>query len=212
MKIHNAREALQVHDSDITESRFFNSKLAVSTFDDVDLKQATFSNVNLSRTEFIDVNLTNVSINDANLTGMKINGVLVSDLFHAYQNRGRVGAVLFARDLLLMQKFYQDILKLDVEHAENDYVVLRSSALQLVIHTISEDEQPQLKMEHLSRLRVNAPIKLVFEVNNIAEIRSIASIHGGEVFSAEREWQFQAYRVCDGCDPEGNVVQFRQIN
>ncbi len=38
----------------------------------------------------------------------------------------------------------------------------------------------------------------------------MAHLHGGEVFPPEREWNFQGYRVCDGMDPEGNVVQFRQ--
>jgi hypothetical protein len=33
---------------------------------------------------------------------------------------------------------------------------------------------------------------------------------GGQVDPAEREWNDQGCLVCDGHDPEGNVVQFRQ--
>ena len=26
----------------------------------------------------------------------------------------------------------------------------------------------------------------------------------------EKEWHFQGQRVCDGCDPEGNMIQVRE--
>jgi hypothetical protein len=28
--------------------------------------------------------------------------------------------------------------------------------------------------------------------------------------SADREWSFNGVTVCDGLDPEGNVIQFRE--
>ena len=27
--------------------------------------------------------------------------------------------------------------------------------------------------------------------------------------AVEREWEFEGAKVCDGCDPEGNVFQIR---
>jgi len=60
------------------------------------------------------------------------------------------------------------------------------------------------------RRRTETPVELVFEVACIAATRESARLHGGELYPVEREWTFQGYRVCDGQDPEGNVVQFRQ--
>jgi uncharacterized protein YjbI with pentapeptide repeats len=39
----------------------------------------------MSNTSFTNLNLENTEISNANLLGMKINGVLVSDLFEAYE-------------------------------------------------------------------------------------------------------------------------------
>ncbi|MBK0379048.1 pentapeptide repeat-containing protein [Mucilaginibacter segetis] len=45
-----------------------------------------FEDCNLEGTTFADCNLTDVSITDSNTTGMTIDGVLVSELFKAYQS------------------------------------------------------------------------------------------------------------------------------
>jgi hypothetical protein len=37
----------------------------------------------------------------------------------------------------------------------------------------------------------------------------LAAARGGRVLPVDREWEFAAHRVCDGVDPEGNVVQLR---
>jgi uncharacterized protein YjbI with pentapeptide repeats len=89
MHMHNAHEALAVHDSDVTDPRFTNAKMVGSSFDDVNLQRAAFTNVNLSDATFVNVNLTNVSIQNANLSGMKINGVLVYDMMQAYEGRSK---------------------------------------------------------------------------------------------------------------------------
>jgi predicted enzyme related to lactoylglutathione lyase len=120
------------------------------------------------------------------------------------------GAVLFAKNLALIQAFYQAVLGLDVERAEDDHVVLASPAFQLVVIKIPADVASSIEIESPPRRRTETPIKLVFEVASLSAARAIAPLHGGELFSAQQEWDFQSYRVCDGQDPEGNVVQFRQ--
>jgi hypothetical protein len=54
-------------------------------------------------------------------------------------------------------------------------------------------------------------VKLVFVVSSLAAVREVAPALGGQLNPAEREWEFQTYMVCDGHDPEGNVVQFRCV-
>lgn len=122
----------------------------------------------------------------------------------------QAGAVLYAKDLSLVKEFYQSVLGLNVERAEDDHVVLASTAFQLVILKVPEHIASSIKIESPPRRRTEAPIKMVFEVASISAARAVAQLHGGELFPPEREWNFQGYRVCDGQDPEGNVLQFRQ--
>jgi hypothetical protein len=58
--------------------------------------------------------------------------------------------------------------------------------------------------------RANAAFKPVFFVPSIAAVRATAETFGGTLNSADKEWFFQGFKVCDGLDPEGNVVQFRE--
>jgi predicted enzyme related to lactoylglutathione lyase len=122
----------------------------------------------------------------------------------------RAGAVLYARDVGRLQAFYQAVAGLVVEQAESDHVALASSSFQLVILRIPERIAASIEIETPPRRRTDTPVKLVFFVADIAATRAAAASHGGELDPAVREWVFQGCRVCDGQDPEGNVVQFRQ--
>jgi uncharacterized protein YjbI with pentapeptide repeats len=74
------------------KSRFADCDLSDSVFDDVSLRHATFENVALTGARFRNVNLSQAAIEDANLEGMTINGVLVRELFRAYESqRGKEG-------------------------------------------------------------------------------------------------------------------------
>jgi hypothetical protein len=53
-------------------------------------------------------------------------------------------------------------------------------------------------------------VKLAFPVASIAQARAAAAGLGGQVDPLEREWRFGANKVCDGHDPEGNVLQLRE--
>jgi predicted enzyme related to lactoylglutathione lyase len=120
------------------------------------------------------------------------------------------GAVLYAKNVALVQGFYHAVLGLDVEHAETDHVVLASPAFQLVVLALKEPLASSIVIESPPQRRTDVPVKLAFEVASISAARAVAPTHGGELLPPEREWDFQGYRVCDGRDPEGNVVQFRQ--
>lgn len=79
----------------MSDAKFTDTNLKDADFDDVNLGDARFNNINFSGTKITNANLSNVSISgatlenldisNANLTGMKINGVLVSDLFDAFE-------------------------------------------------------------------------------------------------------------------------------
>jgi len=208
MDITNTREILQVHDADLTDSRFSDAKLTNVQFDDVNLQGSTFTNANLAGVRFRDVNLASVTIEDANLTGMSINGTLVTDLIRVFGRRARM--VLYAKDRAILQAFYQGVFQLEVEQSELDHVVLGSSTLQLVIVQVPASIAATIHLADPPVRRTQTPVKLVFDVESIPAARGAVLNLGGGIDPTASEWIFQGHRVCDGHDPEGNVVQFQQ--
>lgn len=103
----------------------------------------------------------------------------------------QAGAVLYAKDLALVKEFYRAVLSLNVEHAENDYVVLASTAFQVVILGVPEHIASSIKIESPPQRRTEAPIKLVFEVPSVSAAREIAPLHGGELNSPEQDQYFR---------------------
>ncbi len=122
----------------------------------------------------------------------------------------RAGAVVFAKDLPRVAKFYEELLSMAVAHAEDDHIVLESSACQLVVHAIPKKIAASIQINTPPERRTETPIKLFFFVSSIAEVRAKAVALGGELNPIKSEWEARGFRACDGHDPEGNVVQFRE--
>ncbi|MGD9944835.1 MAG: VOC family protein [Burkholderiaceae bacterium] len=120
------------------------------------------------------------------------------------------GAVIFAKDLERLARFYERLLTFRVSHAEPDHVVLESEAFELVIHAIPEHIASSIVISEPPEVREETPIKLFFAVENLAQARAAAAQLGGLLAPVQREWQGAGFRVCDGHDPEGNVFQLRQ--
>lgn len=122
----------------------------------------------------------------------------------------KAGAVLYASNLALVHAFYREVTGLQVTHVEGDHAVLESSTFQLVVLQIPENIAASIAIAAPPKRRADTAIKRAFPIHSIAAARATAALHGGELHPAEREWAFQGHRVCDGCDPEGNVFQVRQ--
>ena len=120
------------------------------------------------------------------------------------------GAVLYAKNVAHVSAFYIEAAALELVHSEKDHVVLESPLFQLVIVAIPERLAASIEVDSPPIRRENTPIKLVFPIQSIQVARTKAASLGGELNAIEREWRFQGRRVCDGHDPEGNVVQFRE--
>ncbi len=93
----------------------------------------------------------------------------------------RAGAVVYAKDPARVAAFYEG----------------PAIAASIVIETPPERRQ-------------DTPIKLVLPVSSLQAVRMAAARLGGALNAPEREWAWRGWRFCDGHDPEGNVVQFRQ--
>lgn len=120
------------------------------------------------------------------------------------------GAVVFAKGLERVAKFYEQLLSLSVTHGERDHVVLESEHLELVIHAIPSRITGSITITEPPEVREETPIKLFFPVASLAEARSAASQLGGQLNPSQSEWAGRGFRACDGHDPEGNVFQLRQ--
>ena len=122
----------------------------------------------------------------------------------------RSGAVLFAKDVGRLADFYASVLELSVVERGDYWVVLESSGFQLVVHGIPPDIASTIDIAVPPLRRASAAVKPVFFVRSLATVRAKAASRGGVMNSTDQEWSFQGTTVCDGVDPEGNVIQFRE--
>ena len=123
----------------------------------------------------------------------------------------RTGGVLFAASVDRVAAFYSSVLGLGETARADDHVLLESPAFQLVVHRIPGHAARDTDVAGPPARRAQAAFKPVFFVHDLATVRSRARAHGGELEPVETEWSFGGSRVCDGVDPEGNVIQFREM-
>ena len=122
----------------------------------------------------------------------------------------RTGAVLFAQNLDRVATFYSVVLGLAESNRDDDHILLESPGFQLVVHRITNGGSVPGDITASPARRAMAAFKPVFFVPSISRLRVVAETHGGVMEPADREWSFNGVRVCDGIDPEGNVIQFRE--
>jgi len=122
----------------------------------------------------------------------------------------KAGAVLFAKDVARLAAFYAQVLAVVPKHAEAEKVVIETDSFLLVIHAIPAAVAAKVEIASPPVLREQVPVKLFLPVRSLAQARVNAQGSGGAIKSAEFEWSAADFTACDGNDPEGNVVQFRQ--
>jgi catechol 2,3-dioxygenase-like lactoylglutathione lyase family enzyme len=124
----------------------------------------------------------------------------------------RTGAVLFATRMDRVAAFYSSVLGLNEANRDDDHILLESPGFQLVVHRLP-GRRPASAVEMAERpvRRAAAAFKPVFFVASVARVRAIADAHGGAMDPEEKQWRFEGALVCDALDPDGNVIQFREI-
>lgn len=120
------------------------------------------------------------------------------------------GAVLFARDVSRIARFYEQLLVMSVRFADERLVVLDGSGYQLVVHGIPPEVAATIDIATPPRRRTDVPVKLVLPVVSLADTRLRATALGGALDDDDQAFEAPGFRACDGHDPEGNVVQFRE--
>lgn len=122
----------------------------------------------------------------------------------------RAGAVLYAKGMDQIAGFYAAVLGLEEAARDDEHVRLESPAFQLVVLKIPDHIASTIQIAVPPVRRAMAATKLVFFVPSLAAVRAAAQARGGVLNAADQEWLFEGWKVCDGLDLEGNVVQFRE--
>ncbi len=120
------------------------------------------------------------------------------------------GAIVHAKDIQRLARFYAAVADLEIVHEVADHVVLESETYELVVVAIPAATAARIVIATPPVRRENTAFKLSFLVESLAEARAAAEEAGGELDPPAKEWDFQGMRVCDGCDPEGNMIQVRE--
>ncbi len=121
------------------------------------------------------------------------------------------GMVIFAKDVARVARFYERVFALAVTHAEGGDIVLESEVVQLVVHSIPARIARGITITSPPELREDTALKVFLPVARIAAARALAAECGGHLGPPEREWSARGFRACDGYDPEGNVIQAREL-
>lgn len=120
------------------------------------------------------------------------------------------GAVIFARDVEVVARFYEGVVPMRVIAVEDGAIRLENEALQLVVHALPKAVAKEIEITAPPRLREQSAIKPVFAVDSLARVRGLVADLGGGMKPASSAFVWAGFRACDGHDPEGNVIQFRE--
>jgi predicted enzyme related to lactoylglutathione lyase len=118
--------------------------------------------------------------------------------------------VLFAKDLPRVAKFYEGTAGFSTVHTDAGLIVLESASQQLVLHGLPKKVAKAIEISSPPKRREGRAVKLIFPVASLAEARRQAAALGGGLDPEKKEFEARGFRACDGHDPEGNVVQFRE--
>ncbi len=121
------------------------------------------------------------------------------------------GLVIFAKNKKRVSAFYRATLGLTATEEAPSHDLLQGIGIELVIHAIPKKYAADIQITKPPQVREDTPFKPAFLVPDLDAVRSAAKATGGYLKPAEAAWRIRGNIVLDGWDPEGNVVQFKQL-
>ena len=114
------------------------------------------------------------------------------------------GAVLYVKDLERMKRFYGEMLGSEPTNQSwaDVWAVFDKGGIRFCLHAIPAALNVEIAIP--PELREDAPVKLMFEVEDVEAERERLESRGIQMI--RRPWQ-KPGEACDGVDPEGNVFQ-----
>ena len=123
---------------------------------------------------------------------------------------GQAGLVVFAKSVKKLSAFYIRTLGLEVLESARSHQLLRGNGYEVVVHAIPAKYAREIQITKPPVLREDSAMKPSFVVPDLAALRLAVVATGGWLKPEEMAWTIRGHKVLDGCDPEGNVLQFKQ--
>jgi hypothetical protein len=123
---------------------------------------------------------------------------------------GQAGLVVFAKSVKKLSAFYVRTLGLEVLESASSHQLLRGNGYEVVVHAIPTKIARAIPIAKPPVLREDSAMKPSFVVQDLQALRLAVVATGGWLKPAELAWTIRGHTVLDGCDPEGNILQFKQ--
>ena len=123
---------------------------------------------------------------------------------------GQAGLVVFAKSVKKLSAFYARTLGLEVLESASSHQLLRGNGYEVVVHAIPAKMAREITIAKPPVLREGSAMKPSFVVPDLEALRLAVVATGGWLKPAELAWTIRGHTVLDGCDPEGNILQFKQ--
>jgi predicted enzyme related to lactoylglutathione lyase len=120
----------------------------------------------------------------------------------------RAGQLIYACDIERLARFYEQVLGMQRRIADAEHVVLASADAQLILHALPPQYRAVAVAGSPAEPRMGTAIKPFFSVPDFDAAAEAMRELGGELFT--ECWQGPGFRVRNGCDCEGNVLQLRE--
>ena len=119
---------------------------------------------------------------------------------------------VFAKQVDKVSLFYQQALGLKVEVSDKTHDLLVGQNYEVVVHAISKAYAQSIEIESPPKRRDDVALKPTFVVDDLEVVRAAAKANGGFLKPIKQAWRIRGFIVLDGSDPEGNVIQFKQVD
>jgi predicted enzyme related to lactoylglutathione lyase len=119
---------------------------------------------------------------------------------------------VFAKQVDKVSLFYQQALGLKVEVSDKTHDLLVGQNYEVVVHAISKAYAQSIEIELPPKRRDDVALKPTFVVDDLEVVLAAAKANGGFLKPIKQAWRIRGFIVLDGYDPEGNVIQFKQLD
>lgn len=99
-----------------------------------------------------------------------------------------------------------------ISESAKSHELLQGPGIEVVIHAIPKAVANKLKIQAPPEQRDYAAIKPAFFVDDLHATRLAVESNGGVLKPIKSAWKIRGAMVLDGCDCEGNVIQFKCHN